>query len=125
MPITLVELLVRKVRNTVFYLPVLPLPFSVTAAPARSHGSKREGGVVSCAGDAVLVTVPLGVLKAGSIKFSPPLPQRKLDSIQRMGFGVLNKVRPKHRCPSLRPSHVFSGHSCVLSACLPLPARVP
>ncbi|KAK9918934.1 hypothetical protein WJX75_008165 [Coccomyxa subellipsoidea] len=43
-------------------------------------------------GDAVLVTVPLGVLKAGSIKFSPPLPQRKLDSIQRMGFGVLNKV---------------------------------
>lgn len=42
----------------------------------------------------MLVTVPLGVLKAGSIKFSPPLPQRKLDSIQRMGFGVLNKVRP-------------------------------
>ncbi len=40
----------------------------------------------------MLVTVPLGVLKEGSIKFEPPLPQRKLDSIQRMGFGVLNKV---------------------------------
>jgi monoamine oxidase len=45
-------------------------------------------------GDAVLVTVPLGVLKKGSISFEPPLPQRKLDAIQRMGFGVLNKVRP-------------------------------
>lgn len=40
----------------------------------------------------MLVTVPLGVLKESSIKFEPPLPQRKLDSIQRMGFGVLNKV---------------------------------
>ena len=45
------------------------------------------------AGDAVLVTAPLGVLKKGSIRFSPPLPERKLGAIQRMGFGVLNKVR--------------------------------
>ncbi|GMI78551.1 LSD1-like 3 [Hibiscus trionum] len=43
-------------------------------------------------GDAVLITVPLGCLKAGAIKFSPPLPQWKQSSIQRLGFGVLNKV---------------------------------
>ncbi|XVE56127.1 hypothetical protein DITRI_Ditri03aG0212800 [Diplodiscus trichospermus] len=43
-------------------------------------------------GDAVLITVPLGCLKAGAIKFSPPLPQWKHSSIQRLGFGVLNKV---------------------------------
>ncbi|GMH13939.1 hypothetical protein Nepgr_015780 [Nepenthes gracilis] len=43
-------------------------------------------------GDAVLITVPLGCLKAGSIKFSPPLPQWKHASIQRLGFGILNKV---------------------------------
>ncbi|KAL4273544.1 hypothetical protein GQ457_13G019620 [Hibiscus cannabinus] len=42
--------------------------------------------------DAVLITVPLGCLKAGAIKFSPPLPQWKQSSIQRLGFGVLNKV---------------------------------
>ena len=36
----------------------------------------------------MLVTVPLGVLKAGSIAFDPPLPQRKQEAIQRMGFGV-------------------------------------
>ncbi|CAN0906448.1 Lysine-specific histone demethylase 1 homolog 3 [Linum grandiflorum] len=43
-------------------------------------------------GDAVLVTVPLGCLKAESIKFSPSLPQWKQSSIQRLGYGVLNKV---------------------------------
>lgn len=43
-------------------------------------------------GDAILITVPLGCLKAEAIKFSPPLPQWKYLSIQRLGFGVLNKV---------------------------------
>lgn len=43
-------------------------------------------------GDMVLCTVPLGVLKSGSIKFIPELPQRKLDGIKRLGFGLLNKV---------------------------------
>ncbi|KAK9814743.1 hypothetical protein WJX72_010741 [[Myrmecia] bisecta] len=43
-------------------------------------------------GDAVVVSVPLGVLKKGSITFTPPLPQRKQETIQRLGFGVLNKV---------------------------------
>ena len=44
------------------------------------------------AGDAVLTTVPLGVLKHGSIEFSPPLSQRKLEAIKRLGFGLLNKA---------------------------------
>ncbi|XP_010263907.1 PREDICTED: lysine-specific histone demethylase 1 homolog 3-like [Nelumbo nucifera] len=43
-------------------------------------------------GDAVLITVPLGCLKAETIKFSPVLPDWKRSSIQRLGFGVLNKV---------------------------------
>lgn len=49
------------------------------------------GGV----GDAVLVTVPMGVLKKGTITFEPLLPARKRDVIERMGFGLLNKV---HHC---------------------------
>ena len=44
------------------------------------------------AGDAVLVTVPVGVLKKGTIAFEPPLPPYKQDAIRRMGFGLLNKV---------------------------------
>ncbi|XP_050233963.1 lysine-specific histone demethylase 1 homolog 1 [Mercurialis annua] len=43
-------------------------------------------------GDMVLCTVPLGVLKTGSIEFNPDLPQRKKDAIQRLGYGLLNKV---------------------------------
>ncbi|GAB4838450.1 Lysine-specific histone demethylase 1 1 [Ancistrocladus abbreviatus] len=42
--------------------------------------------------DMVLCTVPLGVLKRGSIKFEPELPQKKRDAIERLGFGLLNKV---------------------------------
>ncbi|CAN1315417.1 Lysine-specific histone demethylase 1 homolog 1 [Linum perenne] len=43
-------------------------------------------------GDMVLCTVPLGVLKKGSIEFIPELPLRKRDAIQRLGYGLLNKV---------------------------------
>ncbi len=42
--------------------------------------------------DRVIVTVPLGVLKSGSIEFVPPLPEEKLDVIDRIGFGLLDKV---------------------------------
>ena len=38
------------------------------------------------------VTVPLGVLKAGAVQFSPPLPAWKAEAIGRLGFGDLNKV---------------------------------
>jgi monoamine oxidase len=34
-----------------------------------------------------VVTVPLGVLKAGTIRFDPKLPSDKLAAIQRLGFG--------------------------------------
>jgi monoamine oxidase len=40
----------------------------------------------------VLVTLPLGVLKAGAVEFVPPLPEWKAGVIGRMGFGDLNKV---------------------------------
>ena len=42
--------------------------------------------------DAVVVTVPLGVLKRGDLKFTPELPLRKKQAIENLGFGALNKV---------------------------------
>jgi polyamine oxidase len=42
--------------------------------------------------DRVLVTVPLGVLKAGVITFEPGLPGDKLAAIGRLGMGVLDRV---------------------------------
>ena len=42
--------------------------------------------------DRVVLTVPLGVLKQNSVTFDPPLPERKTACIERMGFGLLNKI---------------------------------
>jgi len=42
--------------------------------------------------DRAIVTVPLGVLKAGAIAFDPPLPGTKRQAIERLGFGLLDKV---------------------------------
>ncbi|CAI9088574.1 OLC1v1022931C1 [Oldenlandia corymbosa var. corymbosa] len=42
--------------------------------------------------DMVLCTLPLGVLKKKTVRFEPELPQRKLQAIERLGFGLLNKV---------------------------------
>lgn len=39
-----------------------------------------------------IVTVPLGVLRAGSITFDPPLPARKRRAIRAVGMGNLEKV---------------------------------
>jgi monoamine oxidase/CRP-like cAMP-binding protein len=55
--------------------------------PARvitEHGSYEA--------DAVLVTVPLGVLQAGAITFEPPLPPEKQGAIGRLRMGSLAKV---------------------------------
>ena len=42
--------------------------------------------------DAVVMSVPLGVLKASVISFHPPLPEWKTQAIHNLGFGLLNKV---------------------------------
>ncbi len=55
------------------------------------HADHKE--VFVTAAEAALVTVPLGVLKKGSINFQPPLPSRKQEAIDRMGFGILNKAQ--------------------------------
>lgn len=43
-------------------------------------------------GSHVLLSVPLGVLKAGSIKFSPALSTQKRFAIERLGFGAFEKL---------------------------------
>ena len=58
------------------------------------------------------MTVPLGVLKKGSVAFSPPLPACKRASIARLGMGVEDKI-----ALVFKPSDIFwdrdtsvSGH---------------
>lgn len=52
--------------------------------------SPRTGPAVAAA--KVILTVPLGVLKGGSIAFDPPLPAAKTAAIARLGFGALAKI---------------------------------
>ena len=43
-------------------------------------------------GDAVIVTLPLGVLKANGVAFEPPLPAAKREAIEHLRMGALAKV---------------------------------
>lgn len=42
--------------------------------------------------DAAIITLPLGVLKAGAVTFDPPLPDARRDAIERLGAGMVNKI---------------------------------
>ena len=43
--------------------------------------------------DAVLITVPLGVLQNNGVKFNPPLPENKVNAMANdLEMGVLDKV---------------------------------
>lgn len=60
--------------------------------------------------DAVIVTLPLGVLKAGALRFDPPLPERKLQAIARLGMGTLAKVILTFEAPFWPPNQYVFGH---------------
>jgi monoamine oxidase len=62
--------------------------------------------------DAVIVTVPLGVLHANTIAFEPSLPVRVVQSLSRIGYGPLNKVFASFTHAFWSPKRVFRtvGH---------------
>lgn len=78
------------------------LPHILLNSPVTKIQYSREGVSVTAMknkepivykGDAVLCTLPLGVLKSDNCpKFEPALPDWKVAAIQRLGFGNLNKV---------------------------------
>lgn len=78
----------------------LDIRYNHVASSIETHDEKSRNSpvVVKCANgevleaDHVVVTVPLGVLKKDVIKFNPPLPDWKTSCIERMGYGLLNKV---------------------------------
>lgn len=61
------------------------------AYPA-NHPVMVTSDVGSHVAEHVIVTVPIGVLKAGTIWFTPGLPMAKQQAIARLGSGLLNKV---------------------------------
>ncbi|MBB6121199.1 flavin monoamine oxidase family protein [Nocardiopsis algeriensis] len=65
------------------------------------------GGETSLRADRVLLTLPLGVLKAGAVGFEPELPAAKQRALGRLGSGRLEKL-------FLRFDEVFWGDAEVL-----------
>ncbi|XP_021758744.1 lysine-specific histone demethylase 1 homolog 2-like [Chenopodium quinoa] len=72
----------------------VPILYGKTVNTIRygNNGAEVIAGDQIFQADVVLCTVPLGVLKRKAITFEPELPQNKLAAINRLGFGLLNKV---------------------------------
>ena len=65
----------------------------VFSSAVEVHATSTESGCSSYfKADAVIISVPLGVLKSGNITFQPSLPEWKQQAINNLGFGLLNKV---------------------------------
>jgi monoamine oxidase len=66
-----------------------------TVVTALEHGASAVKVVTDQGelnGQFLICTLPLGVLKAGGVKFSPELPERFQSSMARLGVGHVNKV---------------------------------
>ncbi|KAM0559678.1 hypothetical protein ACHAPJ_004202 [Fusarium lateritium] len=70
--------------------PVKSISYHTGEGMASAAIECEDGSVVDA--DAVVCTIPLGVLKQNNIAFNPPLPSWKTDVVERLGFGILNKV---------------------------------
>jgi monoamine oxidase len=57
-----------------------------------SRGVRLDTERDSFEADFAVVTLPLGVLRSGSVEFSPPLPDAKRAAIQGLKMGTANKV---------------------------------
>lgn len=79
------DLRTRRVVNKITYN-----MWSGSAASAVAKVQCEDGEVLDA--DHVVLTTPLGVLKDEQIAFDPPLPEWKRGPIQRLGFGLLNKI---------------------------------
>lgn len=64
----------------------------VTAIRSLADGLLVETPVETISARAAIITVPLGVLKARTIDFDPPLPAPVMGAIERLGMGVAEKV---------------------------------
>uniref|UniRef100_A0A336MCA5 CSON015070 protein n=1 Tax=Culicoides sonorensis TaxID=179676 RepID=A0A336MCA5_CULSO len=83
---------------------------TVTDVPISSSGQQQRVKVICENGDKfyadhVIVTIPLGVLKEhNKTLFVPELPQFKIEAIDRLLFGTVDKIYLEYDRPFLNPS---------------------
>lgn len=64
----------------------------VTTIAHNAQGVQITTSKATHRADYAVITLPLGVLKAGTVRFDPPLPVTKQRAIEQLGMGTLNKV---------------------------------
>ena len=60
--------------------------------PCVVHTTTKDGRNPVFAADAVICTLPLGVLKHNLVEFSPSLPREFSVGVQKLGYGALGKI---------------------------------
>jgi monoamine oxidase len=64
----------------------------VTAVEWGARGATVHSAAGELAARHVIVTLPLGVLRAGAVTFDPRLPDRQREAVERLGVGHVDKV---------------------------------
>jgi monoamine oxidase len=82
----------KLVTDSLDGLDVLPSSTVVSVQTTERGVSVRLARGESLSADRVIVTVPLGVLKAGTIDFDPPLPFSHRGAIDALGMGQQDKL---------------------------------
>ena len=89
----------------------------------------NDSSVIHCR--RVILTVPLGCLKQNTILFEPSLPDWKLDAINQMGMGVMNKLIVQFPDRFFDSNLQSFSHACNerrgrfrMVICLPPPANI-
>ncbi len=64
----------------------------ISMSDSSDEENETENELMEYSADAVVVTLPLGILKAGDVEFEPSLPLWKRNAISGIGYGLLNKI---------------------------------
>jgi monoamine oxidase len=85
---------------------------AVTSVEQDDDGVTLRTSAGSFTASHVIVTVPLGVLKAGTVSFDPALPAGHVEAVERMGCGTFEKVALAYDEPVWqadgRPTHLIA-----------------
>ena len=96
------------------------LSHKVTRVSVRDDGVFVSGlagaAAFSLEGSHVIVTLPLGVMKARSVEFDPPLPASRLAAIDRIGLGHFEKVAMTFPAPFWQGAAGAKSHLYYVSA---------
>jgi monoamine oxidase len=87
----------------------------------RKHVIVRLAAGVEHSAPVVVVTVPLGVLKAGAIEFLPRLPEKE-DALRRLEMGAVARVSLQFKDDAWPGRDVFTGDGFLFTGRAPFPA---